>query len=209
MCVSTGTIPGTTSSSIDVVSLSSTTPMIPAHSSWNLFSAKKPSAPREKTHDLLERANISLHATSRGKNKRKPLLTFDAVTQAFVVCPKWQELVSRNSHIKLEGTYGDGDMCADVRRREGWMLLMPDLEGVHSVSGEMLKWLVGEYTTLWFSRFTHRYNSIPSHSRRIRTIWAPYDVLMGFQGFSLDDVCLPYWPRETGTSQGYNLRLSP
>ena len=149
MCVSAGTVTVDTRSSTDVTSVNSKTPMIPAPSSRNLSSTRKPSIAnlfsRDKTQDLPERANISLYATSRGKDKKKPLITFDAVTQAFVVYPERPELISRSVLIKLEGTYGDGDMCSDMRYREGWMQLMPDLEGVRSVSGEMLKWLIGEH----------------------------------------------------------------
>ena len=99
---------------------------------------------RNKPNDFPERATISLYIAPRGKDKRKALLTFDAVTQAFAVYPERPELISSSTLIKLEGTYGDEDMCANMKYREGWMLLMPDLEGVQSANGEALKWLIGE-----------------------------------------------------------------
>lgn len=151
MCVSAGTATNATRSSTDVASISSKSPQIPGqtarHSSYlppkkyrisGIFS-------REKTSDLPERANVSLYGAPRGKDKKKPLLTFDAVTQAFAVYPERPKLISSSTLIKLEGTYGDEDMCANMKHREGWMLLMPDLECARSVSGEMLKWLIGEY----------------------------------------------------------------
>ena len=151
MCVSAGSITSATRSSTDVASISSKSPKIQGqptrHSSYiapkkyrisGIFSREKPS-------DLPERANISLYNAPRGKDKKKPLLTFDTVTQAFAVYPERPKLISSSTLIKLEGTYGDEDMCANMKHREGWMLLMPDLEGARSVSGEMLKWLIGEH----------------------------------------------------------------
>ena len=99
---------------------------------------------RGKSDGLPERATISLHSAQRGKDKRKALLTFDTATQAFAVYPEQPKLISSSALIKLEGTYGDEDMCANMKHREGWMLLMPDLEAVQSASGEALKWLIGE-----------------------------------------------------------------
>ena len=150
MCLSAGAIPNGTRSSTDVASITSKSSMTPGHNPRNstytmpkkhrisgLFSRDKPS-------DLPERANISLYIAPRGKDKRKALLTFDAVTQAFAVYPERPKLISSSALVKLEGTYGDEEMCANMKHREGWMLLMPDLEGARSVSGEMLKWLIGE-----------------------------------------------------------------
>jgi CCR4-NOT transcriptional complex subunit CAF120 len=151
MCISAGTLMDATRSTTDVASISSKSPLSPGHT------ARRPSyvAPkknrisglfsRDKSSDLPERATISLYDVPRGKDKKKPLLTFEAVTQAFAVYPERPKLISSSTLIKLEGTYGDEDMCAKMKRREGWMLLMPDLEGARSVSGEMLKWLVGKH----------------------------------------------------------------
>lgn len=177
MCISTGMITNAARSSTDVTSISSKSPLVSGqiarHSSYTpqkhrisgLFS-------REKPRDLPERASISLYAAPRGKDKKKPLLTFDTVTQAFAVYPERPKLISSSTLIKLEGTYGNEDMCANMRHREGWMLLMPDLEGARSVSGEMLKWLTGEHAyTLFCCRFIYRRNPNLSHSRRVRTIW--------------------------------------
>ena len=215
MCISAGTIGNVTRSSTDVSSISSKSPLVPGqptrHSSYVAPPKHRISGifSREKSKDLPERTNISLYAAPRGKDKRKPLLTFDAVTQAFAVYPERPKLISSSTLIKLEGTYGDEDMCANMKHREGWMLLMPDLEGARSVSGEMLKWLIGEHShALCYSGFIYRYNPNPSYSRRVRTVWASQDVLMGSQGLSLDDVCLPYRSREAGASQGDNLRSS-
>lgn len=99
---------------------------------------------RERTDDFPEPANISLYVAPRGKDKKKPLLTLITVTQAFAMYPEQPKLVSSSALIKLEGTYGGEDACANMGNREGWMLLMPDSEGAQSVSKGMLKWLIGE-----------------------------------------------------------------
>ena len=148
MCVSVGMI--TTDVFTDVGSIGSKSPMIPGnrprHSAYTRSKRSRISGlfSRDKPDDLPERATISLYVAPRGKDKRKALLTFDTVTQAFAVYPERANLIGSSALAKLEGTYGDGDMCAHMKRREGWMLLMPDLEGARSVSWEMLKWLTGE-----------------------------------------------------------------
>ena len=151
MCVSAGMITSATRSSTDVASITSKTAMIPGHNPRHSYTTPKRNRisglfSRDKSSDLPERANISLYSAPRGKEKRKPLLTFDTLTQAFAVYPERPKLISSSTLIKLEGMYGDEEMCANMRHREGWMLVMPDFEGARSVSGEMLKWLIGEYT---------------------------------------------------------------
>ena len=149
MCVSAGMITDATRSSADLASISSGSSQNPGHDPrhssqvtpkkrgfFGFFS-------REKSIDPPERANISLHKTSRGKDRKRPLLTFKAVTQAFAVYPERPKLISSSVLIKLEGTYGDEEMCKGVEPREGWMLLTPDLEGAGSA--EMLRWLIGEH----------------------------------------------------------------
>ena len=98
-------------------------------------------SPRDESNGLPRRASIYLCDTPRREDRRKPLLTFEAVTQAFAVYPERPNL-GDSTLIKLEGTYGNEDMCAKMKRREGWMLLMPDLVGAGS--REMLRWLIGE-----------------------------------------------------------------
>ena len=150
MCLSAGMIMSAARSSTDVASINSKSPLSGRNSRSSTYAAPKKNRisglfSRDKPSDLPERPNISLYTAPRGKEKVKPLLMFDAVTQAFAVYPERPKLISSSTLIKLEGTYGDEDMCANMRRREGWMLLMPDLEGARSVSGEMLRWLIGEH----------------------------------------------------------------
>jgi CCR4-NOT transcriptional complex subunit CAF120 len=43
----------------------------------------------------------------------------------------------------MEGLFGNEETAASMKSREGWMLMMPELEGGLSESAEMLKWIVG------------------------------------------------------------------
>ena len=170
MCVSAGSIANAVRSSTDVASISSKSPIISSHSRHSSYLSPKKNRisglfSRDKSNDLPERANISLYPAPRGKDKKKPLLTFDAVTQAFAVYPERPKLISSSTLLKLEGTYGNDEMCANMRNREGWMLMMPDLEGARTVSGEMLKWLIGELAPR--SRPIKRRNFNSSYPRRI------------------------------------------
>ena len=138
---------GAARSSTDVASINSKSPHTGNSSRNSYISPKKNRISglfsRDK-HDLPERANISLYSVPRGKDKKKPILTFDCVTQAFAVYPERPKLISSSTLIKLEGTYGNDELCANMKNREGWILMMPDLEGARNVSGETLKWLIGE-----------------------------------------------------------------
>jgi len=88
--------------------------------------------------------NISLYTSPKPKDKKKPLLTIHNVTQAFAVYPERPELISRSTLIKIEGLFGGEDTAAAMKSREGWLLMMPELEGGLRESAEMLKWVVGE-----------------------------------------------------------------
>ena len=136
MCVSAGTITKAVARSLEhnTWDYSSITPKKRRISS--LFS-------RDKSNDLPERANISLCNTPRGKDRKKPLLTFEDVTQAFAIYPERPDRISSSALIKLEGTYGNEEMCASMKQREGWMLLIPDFEGAGN--REMLKWVIGKH----------------------------------------------------------------
>lgn len=90
---------------------------------------------------------IFMYAGQKPKERKKPLLTMTAVTQAFAVYPERPELISRSALIKVEGLLGSEEMGAGMRGREGWILLMPELEGAPpngNLSKEMLKWLIGQ-----------------------------------------------------------------
>ncbi|KAF8638252.1 hypothetical protein AX17_002274 [Amanita inopinata Kibby_2008] len=85
---------------------------------------------------------ISMYISQKPKDRKKALLTMQDVTQAFAVYPERPELISRSTLIKVEGRFGDEELARDMRQREGWTLIMPELEGGQNQVGEMLKWTV-------------------------------------------------------------------
>jgi CCR4-NOT transcriptional complex subunit CAF120 len=85
-----------------------------------------------------------MFASPRVKDRKKPLMTVFDVTQAFGVYPERPEVINRSTLIKVEGTFGDDDIAANLRLREGWVYIMPELEGTKQAT-EMLKWIVGEF----------------------------------------------------------------
>ena len=98
---------------------------------------------REQSEDLPPRPVLSLYASPKPKDKKQALLTLKDVTQAFAVYPERPELINRSTLMKLEGLLGDEDTAGGMRGREGWLLIMPELEAGNTQASEMLKWLVG------------------------------------------------------------------
>ena len=93
---------------------------------------------------------ISMFTSPKLKDRKKALLTVHGVTQAFGVYPERPELINRSTLLKVEGTFGEDDMAATFKMREGWVLIMPELENNVGQAAEMLKWVVGKYE-LYFS----------------------------------------------------------
>ncbi|KAG5339807.1 hypothetical protein C0989_003488 [Termitomyces sp. Mn162] len=85
---------------------------------------------------------VSMYASTRPKDKKKALLTFKNITQAFAVYPERPELISRSTLIKVEGTFGDEELAAGMKDCEGWVLVMPDSEAGVGQPEEMLKWII-------------------------------------------------------------------
>lgn len=92
--------------------------------------------------------SILMYPSPKPKDKKKPMLTLNNVSQAFAVYPERPELISRSTLIKVEGLMGEEDTAAAMRKREAWLLIMPELEGGLGQSVEMLKWVVGVYDLL-------------------------------------------------------------
>lgn len=89
---------------------------------------------------------INMYIGPKPKERKKVLLSLKSVTQAFAVYPERPELISRSTLIKLEGLLGDEEMAQSMKSREGWILIMPEIE---SSSGnqamELLRWIIGEF----------------------------------------------------------------
>ncbi|TCD64822.1 hypothetical protein EIP91_003603, partial [Steccherinum ochraceum] len=86
---------------------------------------------------------IHVFTSPKQKDKKKPILTFRDVAQAFAVYPERPELISRSTLMKLEGVFGDEEMVGSMKNREAWLLVMPELEANNTRASEMLKWLIG------------------------------------------------------------------
>ncbi|GLB40316.1 putative pleckstrin homology domain [Lyophyllum shimeji] len=104
----------------------------------NLFS--RDSAPAQPTGPM--KPMVSMYASPKPKDKKNALLTLKDVTQAFAVYPERPELISRSTLIKVEGAFGDEDVAGAMKSREGWLLIMPELEAGLGQAAEMLKWVV-------------------------------------------------------------------
>ena len=107
-----------------------------------LFS-REPTTPTQQT--IPSKPVIQVFASPKPKDKKRALLTFRDVAQAFAVYPERPELISRSTLMKLEGVFGDEEMVGAMRNREAWLLVMPELEANNTRASEMLKWLIGEY----------------------------------------------------------------
>ncbi|KAF7424192.1 hypothetical protein PC9H_009495 [Pleurotus ostreatus] len=108
----------------------------------NLFSRHENTSQNSQTNEAVPaRAAINFYAGAKTKERKKAILTFSDVTQAFAVYPERPELISRSTLIKMEGTFGDDEAAQAMKLREGWILMMPELEGGLSQSSEMLKWI--------------------------------------------------------------------
>jgi CCR4-NOT transcriptional complex subunit CAF120 len=90
------------------------------------------------------RPTLWLYSGNRPKERKKPVLTLVNVRQAFAVYPERPELISRSTLVKIEGVLGDEEVAAAMKGHEGWILIMPELEGGNMQASEMLKWILGE-----------------------------------------------------------------
>ena len=100
---------------------------------------------RDELVDMpLDRSQISFFVSSKSRDRKKATLTFHDVSQAFAVYPERPELINRSTLMKLEVTIGEEEVAGSMRGREGWVLVMPELEPGFSQAREMLKWLIGK-----------------------------------------------------------------
>ncbi|KAI0783662.1 hypothetical protein C8Q75DRAFT_430290 [Abortiporus biennis] len=108
----------------------------------NFFGMDK-SPTRRDSFGSPARPIIHFYNSQKNKDKKKPVITFYNLLQAFAVYPERPEFISRSTLMKLEGTFGDEEAVGTMINREGWLLVMPELEGGNTRASEMLKWLIG------------------------------------------------------------------
>jgi len=82
------------------------------------------------------------------KDRKKPFLSLRDVTQAFAVYPERPELINKSTLMKIEGAIGDEEVAGAMRKREGWILVMPELEVGVPQANETIRWLSGKVITL-------------------------------------------------------------
>ncbi|KAJ7030393.1 hypothetical protein C8F04DRAFT_732160 [Mycena alexandri] len=121
---------------------------------WMAIAAAADTSPRNKKRmssrfrskdsggSLPSKPIIAIFAGPKPKDRKKPLLTFHDITQAFAVYPERPDLISRSTLIKLEGLIGDEETAGDMKGREGWLWIMPECEGGVGLTKEMLMWIV-------------------------------------------------------------------
>lgn len=132
---------------------------------------------------------IHFFQSPKPRDRKKAVLTMREVTQAFAVYPERPELISRSTLMKLEGYLGDEEIAANMRLREGWLLIMPELEGTNTRASEMLKFLIGAYSfcSTGVRVCTDDLHCF-SHPRCVRSVWETQNVYVGSSRPSLHDV---------------------
>ena len=106
--------------------------------------------PTTSRHSGSTKPIISVYASQKPRDRKKPLLTLKHVTQVFAVYPERPEVITKSTLIKIEGLFGEEETVAAMKQREGWLLIMPELEGGLGEAAEMLKWVVGGYNVMCF-----------------------------------------------------------
>lgn len=131
---------------------------------------------------------IHMYPGQKHKDRKKPLLTMTNVSQAFAVYPERPELISRSTLMKVEGLLGDEEMGMSMRRREGWLLVMPESETGVGQASEMLKWIIGAM----FCDLLYSPSHInPSAARRLRAVRTASCVDLGSSRSCLAHVRIP------------------
>ncbi|KAL0574993.1 hypothetical protein V5O48_006981 [Marasmius crinis-equi] len=138
----------------------------------NLFSTKDNNNNNANIGPSFQRATVAMYPSPKPKDRKKAVLTLTDVTQAFAVYPERPELITRSTLIKLEGTMGAEDLAGGMRGREGWLLIMPQLEGNLSPAAEMLKWVIVDRSSNE-SRFEALHDAFKLYGRPQQWTWDP------------------------------------
>jgi CCR4-NOT transcriptional complex subunit CAF120 len=90
---------------------------------------------------------LSMYTSPKPKDRKKASLSMTQVTQAFAVYPERPELITLSTLMKLEGKMGDENTAGGMRSREGWLLVMPEIEAGSNLNPvmETLKWIMGQF----------------------------------------------------------------
>jgi CCR4-NOT transcriptional complex subunit CAF120 len=98
---------------------------------------------------------IAFYLSPKPKDRKRPFLTLRDVTQAFAVYPERPELINKSTLMKIEGTIGDEEVAMTMCKREGWILIMPELETGVPQANETIRWLIGTVVLYSIAISTH------------------------------------------------------
>jgi CCR4-NOT transcriptional complex subunit CAF120 len=101
---------------------------------------------------------IAFYLSPKPKDRKRPFLTLRAVTQAFAVYPERPELINKSTLMKIEGTIGEEEVAMTMRKREGWILIMPELETGVPQANETIRWLIGTVVPYSIAISTHAWH---------------------------------------------------
>ena len=92
---------------------------------------------------------ITVYASDKIKDRKRPKYTITNITQAFAVYPERPEVIQTSTLFKIEGRVQDEEIRLNEHERrpakDGYLLVMPETDPTRAGSTEMLKWLVGQY----------------------------------------------------------------
>lgn len=129
-----------------------------------------------------KRPLVAFFLSPKPKDRKKPFLTLGDVTQAFAVYPERPELINKSTLMKIEGKIGKDNAAMNMRDREGWVLVMPELEPGVPQANETIRWLIGTVMSLsvrvpahdWHRTAFH--DSFSLYGRPKAYSWDPRDV---------------------------------
>ena len=107
---------------------------------------------------------ITFYLSPKSKDRKRPLLTLRDVTQAYAIYPERPELINKSTLMKIEGTYRDEEVAMAIRKREGYIFTMfeletgvitPELETGVPRANETIRWLIGIVAPYFIAVSTH------------------------------------------------------
>ena len=86
---------------------------------------------------------VAFYLSPKPKDRKRAFLSLQEVTQAFAVYPERPELINKSTLMKIEGKIGREGAAMNMGGREGWLLVMPELEAGVPQANETIRWLIG------------------------------------------------------------------
>ena len=137
---------------------------------------------REEPQQQSKSSLVAFYLSPKPKDRKKPFLTLQGITQAFAVYPERPELINKSTLMKIEGKLGRDDAAMNMKNREGWVLVMPELEPGVPQANETIRWLIGTTISLLLTSPAHDWSLIALHDsfslygRPHAYSWDPHDL---------------------------------